>query len=712
MGHYGVPSLPTSANQATPTVAAALAHDCLNSVPLHKDAAIQLVESIEPYLEWQSDPAYKADPPADYFYPAYDMNAALDQVKANLQKDVYANEYMFQEDLYLRVFAPGHDGHFLFYPDLLTRVFDFNRQRALVSISEDGTSLPVIKLYDDVISSPSTASVVTHINGIDAVKYVEDTIFAASFNQDADAAYNSMFFQLSVQGGGYGRGYFHGGGRTRFTYQGPNTTFTFANGTEAAFENYSRVRSSMAGVAHGDAMYAAFCNPNGVPQGAAASATATATPAQPTSTPPSKAGNVTVPGYPSPVAITGDQVVSCYFLDGLDDVVVLALLAFENESPAEFQAVTQECLTKAVAAGKTKLVVDFSVNGGGLILQGYDFFRQLFPHVLQDGFSRWRENDGFVAAAQIVARLVQGLNPATSDNADLIGAYESWFDYHYDLDKANAPFPSYDAKFSPHVYKGTPYTALMRWNLDDPLTTVNATFGLGIEITGYGSRANATQPFDADDIVMLFDGFCASTCTLAAEMLRLQGGVRSIAMGGRPRPGPIQGVGGIKGAQTLGFDDVYADAQYALAVGQHVVDPAQRAALLRYSDLAVNRSTAAALNTRDQILRGDVAAGLPAQYVREDADCRLYWTPPMLRDVTAVWRAVARAAFYGDACAAGAIDAKKKAPAPAAYPGQGQRGPYVPLPAPDPRTFVPIRRDASDPQVARWLAKHQLRAIP
>jgi hypothetical protein len=38
----------------TLTVAAQLAHDCLNSVPLAKEAALALVDAIEPYLEWQS----------------------------------------------------------------------------------------------------------------------------------------------------------------------------------------------------------------------------------------------------------------------------------------------------------------------------------------------------------------------------------------------------------------------------------------------------------------------------------------------------------------------------------------------------------------------------------------------------------------------------------------------------------------------------------
>jgi hypothetical protein len=67
--------------------------------------------------------------------------------------------------------------------------------------------------------------------------------------------------------------------------------------------------------------------------------------------------------------------------------------------------------------------VDFQANGGGYILLGYDFFRQLFPQVVQDGFSRWKENAGFNAMSRIISDKVEGLNPYTSDDADLIQAW-------------------------------------------------------------------------------------------------------------------------------------------------------------------------------------------------------------------------------------------------------------------------------------------------
>ncbi len=640
-------------------------------MPLHKDEAVQLVDAIVPYLEWQSDAAYKAAPPADYFYPAYDMFAALATVRANIVAGVYDSEYAFQHDLYIKVFGQGHDGHFVFYPDLLSGVFDYGRQRSLVSVSEDGKSAPQIKIYEDVLASPGTASAVVLINGIDAATYIENTVYAASYNQDADAAYNSMFFSKAMYGSGSGFGFFSGGGRIRFNYQGPNTTFTFANGTTATFQNFANVRASLEGITDGESMFDTFCaGANAF--NAAGNATRTApstTSSAPTATRTAvhgPSGGVIVPGYPEPVDITDDAIVSCYFLDGAgyEDVAVLALLAFESESPAEFQAVTDNCIAQARAAGKTKLVVDLSANGGGYILQGYDFFRQLFPKVVQDGFSRWKANDGFVAIAEIVSALSAGLDPYTSRDEDAIAEYQSWFNYRYDLNLTNEKFADFAAKFGPYVVQDTNYTAIMRWNLDDSLTTTNSTFGMGIEITGYGSRANLTQPFGADDIVLLYDGVCASTCTLASEMLRIQGGVRSVALGGRPEQprALIQGVGGIKGAQILQFGSIFQYTQ--LAISKATTD-AQRAALARYNELPVLRSVTAAVNVRDQILRGNVRDGLPAQFVREDSDCRLFYSAAMAADVTAVWKSAAHAAFDSGACAAGYIS-QEKVPAPAA----------------------------------------------
>ncbi|KAJ4387620.1 hypothetical protein N0V93_008217 [Gnomoniopsis smithogilvyi] len=637
-----------AAPTATPTIAASIAYDCLLSVPLGQEAALEFVDSIEPYLEWQSDAAYKADPPADYFYPAYSMFDNLATIRSKLSNGSYSGEYEFQDELYRTVFGAGHDGHFVMYPDLLTIPFDWNRPLSLVSISEDQSSLPEIKVYEDIISSPSTASVVTLINGLDAATYLAERIYQGSWNQDADSAYNSMFYEIAGVAAGLGVGYFQGQGRIRYIYQGASTNLTFANGTEITLENYAHIKEPFTNITDGASMYEVFCNPDGYGSDAAAVA----------STDTTLASNVTIPGYPTPVIATEDAIVAGFYLDGegYEDVAVIIALAFESESPAEFQAVAQQFYDQARADGKTKLVIDFQSNGGGYILQGYDFFRQLFPNVLQDGFSRWKDSDSFLAIADAVSDAVADLDPYTSSNEDLISYYESWFNYRYDLNLTNDPFLTFDDKFGPAVFQDTKYTEIMRWNLNDNLTTTNETFGLGIEISGYGTLSNLTQPFAAEDIILLYDGVCASTCTIASEMLRIQGGVKSIAFGGRPQEGPIQGVGGIKGSQVLDWVNVYEFNQWALENAVNITAE-QTAALERYNTLAINRSSASALNARDQILRDNVDDGLPAQYVVEEVDCRLYWTAEMITDITAVWKAAADSAFNGAACAYGGIEA-------------------------------------------------------
>ncbi|PMD66794.1 uncharacterized protein K444DRAFT_698937 [Hyaloscypha bicolor E] len=598
-----------------------MAHDCLVSVPLAKEAALALVDAIEPYMVWQSgtnladivsDPAYK-DPPADYFYPPHDIFAYLASVKTNLQNDQYANEYEFQQDLY-QIWARSHDGHFVFYPDLLTKAFEWARQLGLVSISKDGSSLPEIKTFEDVLSSPSTASVVTKINGVDAVTYVGNLIYQASLNQDADAAYNSTFFKKVFNASGIGDGYFSSGGRARYVYPSADTTFTFANGTVITLNNIAMVKGDFAGVVDGPSFFTRFCN-----------ATGTAEPSEPAVAVKSSGAGVVAPGYPTPIEITLDGVVSGYYLNGTgyEDVAVMSLLSFESEDFIEFQQIEQKFLADAVRDGKTKLIVDLSANG--YILQGYDLFRQLFPSIIQGGYTRWRESDIFLTVAEIFSAQSANFTPISA-SVENINQYEATFNKGYDLNFTNQPFLTFEDKFAPHVYKGDNYT--------DPLTTSDPNFGVGTNITGFNSRTNFTQPFLPENIILLLDGFCASICTIFTEFMRTQAGVKSIAMGGRPTAGLIQGVGGIKGAESLGWSNVLG---YAKDVNQ-TATPDQEKVLARLTDIPISRSSSSGLNVRDNILPDHVNDGLPAQYVVEYSECRLYYTEPMVTDVTATWR--------------------------------------------------------------------------
>jgi hypothetical protein len=423
----------------------------------------------------------------------------------NIKSGKYANEYEFQADLF-RTFNLARDGHFRFSPDLLSKAILFGRPISLVSVSLDGVSIPKVYSTDDIkafnAGTNSTAlSAVTKINGENVTDFLQNWADLGVL-QDPDALYNNVFYELAFDaqsGGGYG-GYFAGSGRFGQIYPGSNTTIEFESGQTTTSQNYATVPGNFSEVIDGLSLYQKFCTgPHTVPLPANVTYPfPTAPPLPPTATVPAY-------GYPTPVIISEDDQVSGYFLEDdsdYEDVAVLSMLSFEPEFPAEFQSVIQTFISDAKAAGRTKLVIDLSANGGGVILTGYDAFRQLFPSIVQDGFTRFREHEAFNILTQQLSSYSVGFDAATAD-AEQIFAYESVPDYYFDLNETNGNFLSLEDKFAPQVWNGDNFTNIIRWNLSDPLSTTNTTWGIGEEVTGYGSRTNFTQPFAAEDIVLV-----------------------------------------------------------------------------------------------------------------------------------------------------------------------------------------------------------------
>ncbi|KAI1436932.1 hypothetical protein GGR50DRAFT_686118 [Xylaria sp. CBS 124048] len=662
----------------TPTIAASIAHECLNSVPIDKAGALRYFESMEPYIQWQSDVVFKKNPPEDYFYPPHDIWGVIEELKADIQADKYDSEYAWQQDTYVKLFGPAHDGHFVSYPDVLTNAISWARPWALVSISDapDG-STPEIKVYSDVIASPDTASVVTKINGEDAETFLQNWIFAVSANQDLDAAYNSLFYEKAYEAEAASTGYFHNGGRTRYVYPGNATSLEFANGTTVEQENVAQLVGNWSGVVDGPTFFRQF----------APGATGSRITAMPSHapTPPTPPTRVAVPGYPTPVFSTIDGVLSGYYLsgEGLEDTAVLVALSFSPLNTVEFQWVAQQFFADAKEAGKKNLVVDVSSNGGGYIFSGYDLFRQLFPDIVQEGLGRWRAGPGFKAISEVYSANSAGFNPETASD-DIISQYESVYNWRFDVDESNKHFKSYTDKFGPQEFLGDNFTNVMQWDFNDPLNTANATFGFGTDITGYRSRANFTRPFAGpENIVLVLDGYCASTCTLFSQFLVHDAGVKTIALGGRPsKEGLIQGVGGVKGSQSYGYEDIYQNVAEALKFAN---DSAIVKTLSAYDTYVFSRNQVSSLNVKDEIPRSHLEDGTPAQFVAEYSDCRLWWTEAMIRDVSAVWEAAARAAFKGDKCAYGGIDA----PESPEYPSKPRALPSRPSPFDKPRFPLP-----------------------
>lgn len=571
------------------------------------------------------------------------------------------------------MFQNAHDGHFVFYPDSVTGVFTFGRTTPLVSLSVDGESIPQPYVYADVLAASFgnasfTPSYITKIDGEDAIDYLLDWSQCGSL-QDRDALWNNLFYipaQISLGSSGTGTGTFNGGGRGRFVFPGPTTTLTFANGTTVTNDNFARVLVDFENITTGADIYATyFATPEDAEANALelvlsseASTTTSTTSAASTSS--QTTTSTPAPGYPSPVVRHSLNLNSGYFLSGtgFDDVAVLSVPSFVGgDGEVEFQNVNSELIAAALQANKTKLIIDVSANGGGTILQGYDLFKQLFPSILPYGATRFRAHEAFNLIGQEYSYL-SGLWPRSLNENDTVQDIESaaW-NYRTDTDINYEPFTSWPEKYGPHEYgpANDTFTSIIRWNLSDVLTPDNSG---GIYVSGYLNRSNVTtQPFAAENVIIVYDGYCASTCTIFSELMRQQAGVKTIALGGRPNTDIIQAVGGVKGTNDYPYDYIIESVEEVFAFGNSSQQDAwNKTSLGSYSQLPLYRSPSIpVVNARDGIRKGDLEE-VPLQFRYESADCRIFYTPEMVVDETAVWKTVADVAWNGKAsCVAGGI---------------------------------------------------------
>jgi len=163
----------------------------------------------------------------------------------------------------------------------------------------------------DSTTSLANASEVATINGLKASQYIEQWANTVSINQDIDANYNNMFASAVSQASGAGPGFFFANGRTRYLYPGPNTTFTYSDGTTRTDENIAQIKGDFAGVIDGPSFYQKFCTV-AEPVNRAAF--------QPTV----EAAAESIPGYPKPIIATSELEMTGYYLEGVgnEDVAV------------------------------------------------------------------------------------------------------------------------------------------------------------------------------------------------------------------------------------------------------------------------------------------------------------------------------------------------------------------------------------------------------
>jgi hypothetical protein len=574
-----------------------------------------------------------AHPPEGWPHPPVDIQASRQSLVDRVLNGTYSTsgEYQFQSDLY-RLFLSARDGHFSFIPDLFGVASFQTPQASLVSVSPDGLDAPDVYLRSDVldfsadgVTAPTVGvlepsfmpSPISRINGIQTVDYLSTRLGELPFH-DSDAAYNFLFSEVAqiVQFGPAGDGAFP----HPLFYPGPETVIEFVNGSTIHLPTLAELRVDFEGVTDGPSAYEKFC-----------------TRSTPNWSPPSPPGlglPPAIPFYPDPVVRDSQNHVAGYFLNDTahDDTAILSILNFDaQDDPSGFQTTVSTFLERCKTSGKTRLIVDVFANGGGIVELGLDTFVQLLPNLSPDAYATMR-----------VSPLLNSLGLGNSRHLEGEPPSGSAFDVRLALRPDGSTWSNWSA-----LSDGSGSTTnLFRTNLDvssPPTLRVTPTNG------------SAEPPFDPANVVLLTDGYCASTCAIFAELLktRTAGRVRSVVVGGRPDQHAMQALGATKGRAFWSFASILAGAQSAVqGLTQHErfdATSSSLSTLARLSDLPLRRTfrpEAAGVNGVNHIRVGvDGDDPVPLQFVRDEADMHLFFTPAMLASKETLWERVATAAF-------------------------------------------------------------------
>lgn len=503
-----------------------------------------------------------------------------------------------------------------------------------------------------------TPSAVTSIDGVEVNEQLINLASDAQF-QDYDAVFNTQLAvpvvtppETTSTVGAYSS--------RSFIAHNDSTLYTFENGSTRVIQNFA-FSSLPLRFASGRDFFDKYLL--GTPNSSFASPTSSqgASP---------RAGS-TVPGYPLPVPGTNSlgNFVSGYFLQNKsnEDVAVLVISSFDAVTEPEqigFQKAVQTFLSVCRLAGKKRLVIDVRQNPGGTISLVYDTFRQLFPKEIPYSGTRIRAFDTQNVLGEITSSITN--DPATFKGLSQLGfglLTIPTFAQSYLKTPDGEPYATWHDFYGPNQFHGDFFSNIGSYRLSPNLYTNPIT------VSGYGNRSGLPpQLFASSNIVLLTDGACSSSCALFSNLLINQGKVTTVTAGGRPSLDPIAVIGGTQGGEALEYSLLKALATGVVSQGAASLD-AQK-------DAAVNRTLAPLLaqspinfqsfgvNGRDCIAQGD-ATQTPLQFTKSPvADCRMFYMPGDMFNVSYTWNRVAAGVAAGGKglCVNGTI-AKSSGPA-------------------------------------------------
>ncbi|KAB8262476.1 hypothetical protein BDV32DRAFT_157205 [Aspergillus pseudonomiae] len=626
-----------------------LAHECLHSMPFDAQKAAKFVSELTKYIQFQSTIELLKNPPAGYLSEPTDLLGGMDDVLAKAKNNQFSSHYDF-ENAILRVLHSANDGH-LGGTLCSNTIFHFRNHVPLISISSDGVQLPKVYTLEDVKvlqRDPKIVSPVATINGYDAVSYLNQ--YAESDHlQDPDARYNHLFpssARYVAQQGQDGTWTFNNGLWPGYAAQ----NLTFANGTSLDVPTIAQIALKDFEYLNGSALWEGVC--------LAPSASTVDDTKENVSKRSETTGKKAPTMYPKPVMRDAYNTISGYFLeDELKDVAVLFVPSFETNKyegdPLAFANHATDFVKKAVASEKKKLIIDVSGNPGGNTASGYDLFRVFFPQAEMYTASRIRAHESVNLIGRALSSLTKDTDGYGAEGIALYDLVSPNQTYH---------FQSWAEYYGPQQVNGA------------NLSRIAASFDFEVisswetPIRGYGPvKLNDTAtPFAPEDILIVADGYCTSTCTLFAELMTHVGGVKTLAFGGRPQNGRMQAIGGSKGSQVASsvLIDTWVEGAKFLAEKsaqdeKPLLSLEQRKALKASApaveELPFNLPSLS-VNLKNSYIRDNHE--IPVQFLYEPADCRLFYTWENYKNPATTWTAAARAWWGNGTCVPGSSAGK------------------------------------------------------
>lgn len=283
-------------------------------------------------------------------------------------------------------------------------------------------------------------------------------------------------------------------------------------------------------------------------------------------------------------------------------------------------------------------------------------------------------------------------------------------------------FTSWPEFFAPHPENGDFFTTPQRNNLSSIIFDVYATGdndrSNGIVVYGYANRTSTSpQPFPANQIVLLTDAFCSSACATFVELMHHQAGVRTVVAGGRPENGPMQAVGGTRGAQS--YTSVALDQDIAVAeiLNSSVTDVLPDRHVGNYINFV-------GFNIKDAIRPGE---SFPLQFAYEAATCRIFYTQRTVYNYLNLWNYVVDAIWRNPSlCIDGSANGTTILPTNTTGPANNQKeitaandqdianiiltglssGPQLPQPSQLPKRDTPSPTTLHDALSSHHLSNH------